>query len=230
MQKHKQAKTEFAAQYRAFIKEHTVLAAPPLVPEIKLHLASEITPLWRATEASLAQEDMPPPFWSFAWPGGQALARFIMDHPQWIKDRRVFDFASGSGLVAFAAKMAGAKTVTANDVDPLAILAITLNAEANALEINTAQEDYVGKNMDEFDVILAGDFCYEWPMAGYAVEWLRLCVAEGKTVLIADPGRTYLPQEGIKALAHVDVPVSREVEDSAIKHTTIYQLLMLDEA
>lgn len=220
----------FAAHYVPFIKSHTALIAPPLVPEISLHLASEITPLWRATEGAFARLNIPPPFWSFAWPGGQALARHILDNPALVAGKRVFDFASGSGLVALAAKKAGAAAVMANDVDPLAILAISLNAEANSLALDTLHQNQLGKAMHGYDVIVAGDFCYEWPMAGYAIEWLRRCVAEGVTVLCADPGRPHAPQDGLDVLATYDVPTTREVEDSTLKHTKIFSLQAEGEA
>jgi len=211
-----------------FIRSHTVLAAPPLVPELSLYLASEITPLWRVTESLLAREDVPPPFWSFAWPGGQALARFILDNPGLVAGKRVFDFASGSGIVALAAKKAGAAEVIANDVDPVAIIAIAMNAAHNQLCISPLAKNCVHDSLAGFDLILAGDFCYEWPMAGYAVEWLRRLAGQGKTVLCADPGRAYLPLEGKEACGRYDVPTTTEVEDSTIKTTTIYRFLPLE--
>lgn len=220
---------EFAAFYGRFIRAHTALAQPPLVPEISLYLASAITPLWRATEESFARQNIPPPFWSFAWPGGQAMARYILDNPDHVKNKRVFDFASGSGLIALAAKKAGASDVIANDVDPLAIVAMALNADANHLSITSLHQNMVHKALPDVDVIIAGDFCYEWPMAGYAIEWLRALVLEGKTVLFADPGRPHAPKDDIEELAIYDVPTTREVEDREVKETRVFRMLAMSD-
>ncbi|HVY13547.1 MAG TPA: 50S ribosomal protein L11 methyltransferase [Alphaproteobacteria bacterium] len=208
-----------------FIRQHSFIACPPLVPEIELHLAESITPLWRACEDFLQKPNVPPPFWSVAWPGGQALARLLLDGREDVKGKRVLDFASGSGLVAFAAAKAGAASVTANDVDPLAIAAIGLNAQRNNLDLNVLHDNLVGRDLVDYDLILAGDFCYEWPMAGYAVEWLRAEVKKGRRVIFADPGRPHAPRTGIKELWRVDVPASLEVEDAEVKNTGVFRLL-----
>ncbi len=147
-----------------FIRAETVLAAPPLVPEIQLHLASEILPIWHATEADLERNGLPPPYWAFAWPGGQALTRHLLDHPDLVAGRRVLDFAAGSGLTAIAAAMAGASAVSAAEIDPFARIAIALNAAANGVRVTLIEEDIIGRTGD-WDVILAGDVCYERPMA-----------------------------------------------------------------
>jgi predicted nicotinamide N-methyase len=208
----------------AFIVENTLPQYPPLVPELNLYLVCEINPLWRATEALLAKQNIPPPFWCFAWPGGQALARYILDNPDTVRGKRVFDFASGSGLVALACKKAGAAHVTANDVDPIAITAIGMNAKLNNLDIEVLHDNRMGKPLPDYDVILAGDFCYEWPMAGYAVEWLRSEVAAGREVLFADPGRPHAPRTGIEEIARYTVPTTTEVEDSTSKSTGLFRL------
>lgn len=220
---------EFIRTSSQFILENTQLLAPALTPEIKLHLATEFTPMWRMVEAQLAVKDAPAPFWCFAWPGGQALARYVMDHPESVAGKTVFDFASGSGICAFAARRAGATRVIANDVDPMAAVAIGLNAAACGLAVEVLHEDKVNRPLEGIDVILAGDFCYEWPMAGYAVEWLRGLVRLGKTVLFADPGRNYLPREGLRKLAEYRVETSKDVEDATVKLTSIYMLLEDEE-
>lgn len=215
----------FARDMRAFIAAHTRVTSPPLVPELKLFLADEITPLWRATERYFSNTNIKPPFWAFAWPGGIALARHILDHPDLCKDKRVLDFASGSGIVALAAARAGAVCVTAADIDPVAHVAIAMNAELNKVSLLHEKSDIIGRAVEDCDLILAGDFCYEWPMAGYAVEWLRAAAAAGREVLFADPARPHAPRLGIEEIAHFTIPTTREVEDSDSKRTTIYRLL-----
>lgn len=215
---------EFMKSASQFIAEKAVRLRPPLVPELELYLCSDITPLWQAFEAELQAKDAPAPFWSCAWPGGQALARYILDHADIVRGKRVFDFASGSGLVALAAKLAGAAEVSANDVDPFAMVAIGMNAKLNGLDLTLAHEDKVGAELNDAEVILAGDFCYEWPMAGYATEWLR-GLALHKTVLIADPGRMHLPRDGLEKLAEFEVPADLAVEDSTVKVTGVFRLL-----
>jgi predicted nicotinamide N-methyase len=166
---------------------------------------------------------LPPPFWAFAWAGGQALARHILDHPAIVAGRRVFDFASGSGLVAIAAAKAGAARVTANEVDDFALAAIDLNAAANGVEVQVLGDDMVGKRLAA-DVILAGDVCYERDMAARVINWLGEHAARGATVLIGDPGRTYLPKDRLTAVARYDVPVTRELEDAEIKRSAVWRL------
>lgn len=220
---------EFSKRMGAFIMRNTQLAAPPLVPEISLYLANDVTPLWKATEEFLQKQNIPAPFWCFAWPGGQALARYILDNPESVRGKRVLDFASGSGLVAIAAKISGALSVTANDVDPLAIVSIGLNATHNKAALNVLHDNLVGKNLPDYDVLLAGDFCYEWPMAGYAVEWLRGQVAQGRRVLFADPGRPHAPRTGLQELARYAVATTTAVEDSDVKSTGVFNLLPSEE-
>ncbi len=212
-----------------FILNNTQLKNPPLLPEMKLYLSEVFNALWRVTETRFEAKNIPPPFWSFAWPGGQALARYVLDNPEIVRGKRVFDFASGSGLCAIAAKMSGAASVVANDVDPLSIVAVGMNAQANGVDVDVLHDNKINRDLPDIDVILAGDFCYEWPMAGYAIEWLRAQIKQGKTVLLADPGRNYLPKEGLEKLAEYDIATPLEVEDSEIKHTTIYKLLVEEE-
>lgn len=215
----------FIRAMNEFIVKNTTPMAPALVPELKLYLASEINPMWRATEAFFADSNIKPPFWAFAWPGGLALTRYIFENPDLVRGKRVFDFASGSGLMALAAAKMGAAKVVANDIDPSAIVAIAMNASINNLVVDTEHANAIGRDMAGFDVIIAGDFCYEWPMAGYAIEWLRTQTAKGVTVLFADPGRPHAPRTGIEEVARYTIPTTRDVEDSDEKLTRIYRLL-----
>ncbi|HEV2565014.1 MAG TPA: methyltransferase, partial [Microvirga sp.] len=185
----------------AFIQSETKLRPVPHAPEISLHVADEATELWQRTEEELGEIGLPPPFWAFAWAGGQALARYILDHPETVRGRRVLDFASGSGLVAVAAMRAGAAEVTACDIDPFAIAAIGLNAEANGVSaITPLQADVVGQDRG-WDAVLAGDICYERDLAQRVTDWLFALSRRGATVLIGDPGRSYLPKDRLENLA-----------------------------
>ena len=206
-----------------FVRANTVIAAPPLVPEIQLYLANEITPLWHATEASLAKDQLPPPYWAFAWAGGQALARHILDHPALVRGRTVLDFGAGSGLVAIAAAMAGAR-VTAAEIDPFATAAIALNAVLNGVEIALERTDVIGREPIPWQAVLAGDMCYERPLAERLTPWLRALAARGVTVLLGDPGRAYLPASGLQALARYDVPTSLELEDRLTREGVVWRM------
>jgi predicted nicotinamide N-methyase len=205
-----------------FIRRHTRLQRPPHAPELQLWLADEITPIWRQTEEALAAQGVPPPFWAFAWAGGQALARYLLDHPEEVAGRRVLDLASGSGLVAIAAMKAGAAQALACDIDPFCAAAIAANAEANGVEIAFTGADLLAADPPEADVVCAGDVCYEKPMAERVLAWLGAARARGARVLIGDPGRTYFPHEGLERLAEYAVPVTRELEDREIKHTGVW--------
>jgi predicted nicotinamide N-methyase len=206
-----------------FVRANTVIAAPPLVPEIQLHLASEITPLWHATEASLAKDQLPPPYWAFAWAGGQALARHILDHPALVRGRTLLDFGAGSGLVAIAAAKAGAR-VTAAEIDPFATAAIALNAALNGVEVALERTDVIGRESVPWQAVLAGDMCYERPLAERLTLWLRALAARGVTVLLGDPGRAYLPAAGLEALARYDVPTSLELEDRLTREGVVWRM------
>jgi predicted nicotinamide N-methyase len=205
----------------AFIAAHTVLARPALVPEIALYLATEITPIWQASEVFLAQANIDPPFWAFAWPGGQALARYILDNPALVRGKRVLDFAAGGGVAAIACAMAGAALVEAAEIDPMAAAAMALNAAANGVAVTALTEDLVGADC-RWDLILCGDVCYEAPMTGHILPWLRR-MAETAIVWIADPGRAYLPGD-MTALVTYDIPTSRELEDLEMRRTVLYRL------
>jgi predicted nicotinamide N-methyase len=206
----------------AFVRGHTILAAAPLVPEIALHLASEITPIWQATESWLSENNVEPPFWAFAWPGGQALARHVLDHPECVAGRRVLDFAAGGGIAAIACALAGAAQVEAAEIDKLARAAIGLNAAANNVSVALSDADVVGAAC-RWDLILCGDVCYEAPMTAHILPWLRQ-MARQTEVWLADPGRAYLPREGLTSFAEYRVPTSLELEDRMERRVTLYRL------
>jgi predicted nicotinamide N-methyase len=209
----------------AFVRSNTAITAPPLVPEIRLHLATEITPIWQATEDSLARGAVPPPFWAFAWVGGQALARYLLDHPEQIAGRCVLDFGAGSGLVAIAAAKAGAAAVVAADIDHFAAAAITANAALNEVAVTVTTTDVVGTFDPRWEVVTAGDVCYERPMADRVAAWLRELARRRRLVLLGDPGRTYLPEGGLQERDRYLVPTSRELEDREARDTVVWQVL-----
>jgi predicted nicotinamide N-methyase len=207
-----------------FIRANTDVMAPPHVPEIRLHLASEAHDLWLKTEDELQEIGLPPPFWAFAWAGGQGLARYVLDHPDVVAGRRVLDFASGSGLVAIAAAMAGAATVTAVDIDPWAETAVRLNAAENGVRIDFSRRDIIGGPVDA-DILLAGDVFYDRDFADRLGPWFSALASEAATVLVGDPGRAYLPKSQLGFRASYEVPVTRVLEDSEVKKTTVWQFL-----
>jgi predicted nicotinamide N-methyase len=206
-----------------FITANTQLLAPPLVPEVKLHLATEVVPLWRKTEEELEAEGVPPPYWAFAWAGGQALARYVLDHRHDVAARDVLDFGSGSGIVAIAAAMAGAQSVLAADIDRFAIAAIRLNAGANGVHLLITRDDVIGAP-GAWQTILVGDMCYERPLAERLMVWLTQRAKTGARVLLGDPGRSYFPKDGVEKLATYRVQTTRELEDREIRETSVYRL------
>ena len=210
------------ADRRTFIAAHARVLPVPHAPEIKLHLADEATELWEKTEEELGQIGLPPPFWAFAWAGGQALARYVLDHREIVAGKNVLDFAAGSGLVAIAAAMADAARVEACEIDEFAIDAIALNAELNRVHIVPRLGDIVGAD-EGWDVVLAGDVSYQKNMAEAATDWLAGLAKRGAEVLIGDPGRTYLARDRLAPLAEYRVPVTRALEDTEIKRTAVYK-------
>lgn len=208
----------------AFIRVQTRVGQPSLVPELRLHLATEISPIWQATQGHLDDAGLPPPYWAFCWPGGQALARFLLDHPHWVAGRRVLDFAAGSGISGIAAARMQASTVVAAEIDGFAAAAIRLNAGLNLAEVGVVTEDLVGRLDLGFDVVLAGDVCYERPMAEKVFPWFQEMAAGGVTVLMGDPGRTYLPREGLVEVARYLVPTSVELEDKDVRLTVVWKI------
>ncbi|HIC82361.1 MAG TPA: methyltransferase [Kiloniellaceae bacterium] len=207
-----------------FVRANTRLQEPPLVPEVKLHLASEVVPLWQATEEELAREGLPPPFWAFAWAGGQALSRYLLDHPEVVRGKRVLDFAAGSGLQGIAARLAGAASVEAVEIDAFACAACRLNAAANGAAVTVRQEDLVGRANAGWDVVLAGDVCYERPAAERITAWLRSLAGPDCLVLMGDPGRTYLPREGLERVIAYAVKTSRELEDTDLRNAVVWKV------
>ena len=207
-----------------FIRGHTAPAPVPLAPELVLHQATEMTPLWHATSAELARTD-PAPFWAFPWAGGQALARYLLDRPGLVRGRAVFDFATGSGLVAIAAARAGAARVVACDVDPACESAVLLNAALNGVEIGFRAGDALGDPLEGFEVVLAGDIFYERRLAGEGLRWLRRLVARGARALVGDPGRTYSSDDGLVELADYLVPTSMELESAPSLHGRVLDVL-----
>ncbi|MBF0168262.1 MAG: methyltransferase [Alphaproteobacteria bacterium] len=207
-----------------FVLANTRLDRTPLLPEISLHLASQVTPLWEATEATLQKEGLPPPYWAFAWVGGQAVARHLLDHPEIVRGLRVLDFAAGSGVAGIAAALAGAALVEAAEIDAFAGAAISLNASANGVAVSVFLEDLVGSKR-RWDVVLAGDVCYERPMAERVFDWLLTLQSQGARILLGDPGRAYLPQSGLALLGSYDVPTTRDIEDKDMRTAKVYEVL-----
>lgn len=205
-----------------FIIQNTSLLPVPRAPELRLHMASVATDLWEKTEAELGRVGLPPPFWAFAWAGGQALARHVLDYPDLVRGRRVLDFAAGSGIVAISAARSGAASVSACDIDAFAITAMRLNAAANGVAFDAQIGDLVGRD-DGWDVVLAGDVSYERDMAARVTQWLQALHTRGAHVLMGDPGRSYLARELLESVAEYDVPVSRDLEDAEVKKTSIWR-------
>ncbi|PZO55945.1 MAG: nicotinamide N-methylase [Alphaproteobacteria bacterium] len=211
------------ADVPAFIRENTRVIAPSHVPELQLYLADDAVSLWQLTEEQLGELGLPPPFWAFAWAGGQALARYVLDNLNIIRGRSVLDVASGSGLVAIAAMKAGAASALAVDIDAFAAHAAALNAALNNVCVETSDADPVGQPTDA-EIILVGDLFYDRDLAPRVLDWLIAQQAQGKTVLIGDPGRTYLPRDKLEQIAAYDIPVTRALEDAEIKRAAVWRL------
>lgn len=212
-----------SADIRAFITANTAWTAPPHTPEIRLRLAAEIYPIWRMSEEALAETGVPPPYWAFAWAGGQAVARHLLDHPELVRGRHVLDCGSGSGLCAIAAMMSGAAATTASDIDPYAVEAIRLNAAEARVAITATTDDVIGTD-DGWDVVLIGDLFYEKPLAERVEAWGRALARRGALVLAGDPGRSYLPKTGLTRLASYEVATTTELEDREVRRTAVYRL------
>jgi len=207
-----------------FILANTRLLAPPLVPEIRLHLAEESLPIWRKTEEELGEMGLPPPYWAFAWAGGQALARYILDNGDSTSGRTVIDVGAESGLSAISAAKAGARHVDASDIDAIAVIAIGLNARANGVSIAATSDDWLGGAPPPADIVLVGDLFYERPLAERVMAFVQAAAARGSLVLVGDPRRNYFPTEAFTAIAHYEVPVTRELEDAEIKRAAVWRL------
>ncbi len=215
---------ETRSDWRSFIRDNTEQLAPPLVPEITLQLAEESLPIWQKTEEELGQINVPPPYWAFAWAGGQALARYVLDNCALVADRSVLDLGAGSGLQAIAAARAGAREVLAADIDALALAACHLNFEINGVAIDTTAEDLLSAPLARnWEVILVGDLFYERELAAKVMTLVDEAVAQGSLVLIGDPQRKYFPKDRLELLARYEVPVTRELEDAEIKRTAVWR-------
>ncbi len=207
-----------------FIRDHTVLTPTPLVPEISLYVASEMLPIWQMTEDEMHKVGLPPPFWAFAWAGGQALARYVLDNPELVAGKRVLDFGAGSGLAGIAAMLAGAAKVSAAEIDPIAIIALDLNARANNVVLVPIEGDIVGQISRDWDVVLAADVCYEGPASKLIVAWLDDLARTGVLVLMGDPGRTYFPKSGHEKLISYAVKTTTELEDTDLRNTSVWRV------
>ena len=213
------------SDWPAFIAGNTRLLAPPLVPEIRLHLAEESLPIWRRTEEELGELNVPPPYWAFAWAGGQALARYLLDNPGLVAGKPVLDLGSGSGLTAIAAMRADAASTLAADIDRVALAAVTLNAAANGVAVATTASDLLAAApAATFAVVLVGDLFYERQLAEQVERYIESAAGAGARVLIGDPGRSYFPKGRFEKVAEYRVPVTRELEDAEIKQTAVWQI------
>lgn len=208
----------------AFILDNTRLQAVSHTPEISLYLADEITPIWRLTEEELGEMGLPPPFWAFAWAGGQALARWLLDNPQESAGRSVVDLATGSGLVGIATALRGASTVLAADIDPFCEAAVRVNARANSVALDFTATNLLDNAPPQVDLICAGDVFYDRDMAAAVLDWLKTARANGTRVLVGDPGRNHFPKSGLTFLAEYTVPTTRELEDNEVKRSRVWSL------
>lgn len=213
-----------ASSKRSFVLRHTRLRPVPGLEELRLHLADEVLPLWRAAQLETGDPDAPLPYWAFAWGGGLAIARYLRDHPEAVAGRRVFDLGAGSGLVGIAALLAGAASVTASDVDPFAAAAIEINARANGQRLAIVKRDVLDDEPPDVDVVLAGDCWYESLLAERIQPWLRRARAHGLDVLLGDPGRRYLPADELQGIATYEVRTTTELEDMELKLGRVYRL------
>jgi predicted nicotinamide N-methyase len=206
-----------------FVAEHTRLGSVPFVPELRAYLADEPIALWEHTERDSGAQQ-PPPFWAFAWAGGQAVARYILDNPHLVRGEHVLDVAAGSGVIAIAAAKAGAATVRAVEIDPLAVDAIRLNAAVNAVTIDAALEDVLQGDGGNAGIVFAGDVFYSREMATQMLALMHRVTSRGATAIVGDPGRAYLPRTDLIRLAEYDVPVVESLEDAPVKRTTVWRV------
>lgn len=213
-----------ALSARAFVLRETRLRPVTGLEEIRLHLADEVLPLWRAAQVATGDPDAALPYWAFAWAGGLAIGRYLREHPEAVAGRRVFDLASGSGICAIAAMRAGAAGATAVDIDVFSIAAIELNARANGLRIAIGRHDVLDDEVPDTDVVLAGDCWYDEALANRVLPWLDRARERGADVLVGDPGRRYLPTDRLVELATYEVRTTTELEDLALKQGRVYTL------
>jgi len=219
--------TRLPADPEGFIRANTALERPAMVPEFRLWLATEYVPIWQATEAWLEEQNVDPPYWAFCWPGGQAIARYLLDNPERVRGKRVIDFAAGSGVSSMAAAQAGAQSVVANDIDLLSLVAARLNASAGALAFDISADDLktaLGP-LPEADVVIAGDVCYEREMSVRALAWLRNHANAGRLVVLGDPGRNYFSAQGLQELARYEIPTSLQLENRGMRETVVWRVM-----
>lgn len=212
-----------STDWPTFIRANTRLLSPPLVPEIRLHLAEESLPIWQRTEEELGAMNVPPPYWAFAWAGGQAVARWLLDNPAATRDKSVLDLGAGSGLTAIAAAMSDARSVLATDIDHVSLAAMALNAEANRVAFTARADDLLAADPQPFDVVIIGDLFYERALANQVLAFIDKAVAGGAVILIGDPQRSYFPRGRFEKVTEYQVPVTRELEDSEIKRTAVWR-------
>jgi predicted nicotinamide N-methyase len=215
------------ADPEGFIRTNTALESPAMVPEFRLWLATEYVPIWQATETWLDEHNIDPPYWAFCWPGGQAIARYLLDNPETVRGKHVIDFAAGSGVSAMAAARAGAASVLANDIDAMSLVAARLNAGANGLTVDVSAEDWLSgvDGHPTADVVIAGDVCYEQDMSVRALAWLRSHARQGRLVLLGDPGRNYFSAQGLEECARYDIPTSLQLENRGMRETVVWRVL-----
>jgi predicted nicotinamide N-methyase len=216
--------TSHTATAAGFVRAHTVPGVAAYLPELRLYLADDAIWLWESTERRAGGAPLPPPFWAFAWAGGQAVARHVLDHPELVAGRRVLDLACGGGVVALAAARSGAASVLAVDIDGYAVAAVSLNAALNGLAVTARVEDLVDAEPPDVDVVLAGDVCYSREMTGRILGFLDRARARGLDVLLGDPGRAYLPRERLELVSSHQIPVPRALEDAEVKTATVWRL------
>ena len=209
----------------AFIRANTMLQVPPYVPEIRMHVAGEALPLWQKTEEELAEAGLALPYWAFAWAGGQALARYVLDTPGLVAAKRVTVFAAGGGLEAIACVLRGAASVVATEIDPFARAALQLNARANDVQFTISDADLLAGGLPDADVLLLGDVFFEMPMAEHVTELAARFTASGGLALVGDPGRSYLPKDRLELLAEYEVPTTRALEDALVKQTQVWRFV-----
>jgi predicted nicotinamide N-methyase len=215
------------ADPEGFIRANTALEAPAMVPEFRLWLASEYVPIWQATEAWLEEQNVDPPYWAFCWPGGQAIARYLLDNPTLVEGKRVIDLAAGSGVSSLAAARAGAASVVANDIDALSLIAARLNGRANDLAFEVSPDDWLAgpEGAPDADIVIAGDVCYERDMSTRALAWLRGHARLGRLVLLGDPGRNYFSAQGLEERARYEIPTSLQLENRGMRETVVWRVL-----
>lgn len=210
---------------RERVERNTVPATLPILPEMRLRLVTEGSPLWRASEATLKQLGLVDPYWAYAWAGGQGVARHVLNHPELVAGKRVLDFATGCGLVALAAKMAGAATVVASEIDAVAVESAMLNAALNDVTIEVVHADLIDDPCNAYDVILAGDIFFETKLAARCMRWFGELARNGKLVLIGDPGRHHLPKQGLERRARFSLPVNPELDDEGVRNCSVFAVL-----